>query len=124
MSNDRDSVRPVVIRAVLINDELGGFLNLAAGRLCATECIAAFRSVRHLGIMVRTAIANKVQSPYVKSGAIQFISPRVAIETMRNRQCGRKRRAMNIEHDSRCTPNGSRAEASQEQAQPFFPGNS
>src|SRR5581483_8187407 len=82
---------------LLLQDETHGRDDLLGGLFRRTERRVTFGRLVHLGIAVRTAVAQKVEAPHMEAGVAQLIAPRATLAAMRDGERRRKRRAMNVE---------------------------
>src|SRR3954468_4221032 len=65
--------------------------------LRAAERRMGGRRLIHFRIAIRIPAAVKVESPYVEPRIAHRVAQRVAVEPMGDRECRRKRRAVNID---------------------------
>jgi hypothetical protein len=98
-------------------NEAHGGLELLRGILGDTKRRIVRRRLAHLTVAAGMAEAIEVQTPDVEAGVIQRIAPGLAVEAMRDRQRGGKRRAMHIEHGAAGALLASRRQKAQEQRQ-------
>jgi hypothetical protein len=86
--------------AVALEDETHRCLELLAGIGGMAERRVRVGRRAHLGIAIGTAEAEKVEAPDVESRLAQRIAPGNSIEAVGDRQRGRERRAVHVEHDA------------------------
>ena len=80
----------------MLQNEANRRFELLASVLCPAEGGIRPRRFAHFRIAIGVAVAEKVKAPHVEPGIAQRIAPGIAVETMRDRERGWKRRAVDV----------------------------
>src|SRR5215813_5738079 len=96
MRDDRDPRH-----AMPITDELNGPLDLQACAFGASQRRMMRGGFGHFRIRVRSAEAEEIASPDVKTRVGQLVTPGATVEAVRDGESRRERRAMHVEHHPR-----------------------
>src|SRR6185437_8298970 len=104
--------------ALMIEDEAGRSLDLTGGILAVAQRSVKLGALRHRLVTVGMAEAVEIERPDVEARLVQGVSPRNAVEAMRDRERRREGGAVHVEHGTPIPAGGTHGrQVAQEQLQ-------